>query len=131
VLRGRIDAAIAADDGGLVVLDFKTAEPNPAHATFYAIQLASYAHALEQPATGVPTSVTGTGLVVFSPGAFEVAGEAAALIGSLRWQAVARDPGGFEVYVGEVLAVLDAPEAPPPAPECQWCARWSPQAFVA
>jgi hypothetical protein len=82
VLRGRIDAAIAADDGGLVVVDFKTSEPKADHAVFYAHQLAVYSHALEHPGSGLPASVTGAGLVVFSPQAFEAEGETATLSGS-------------------------------------------------
>jgi hypothetical protein len=125
VLRGRIDAAIAADGGGLVVIDFKTTEPKPDHAAFYARQLEAYAHALEHPATGVTASVTGAGLVVFSPENFEVAGETAALSGALRWQALPRDPAGFEAFMAEVLAILDAQAPPEPAPGCPWCSTAS------
>jgi hypothetical protein len=131
VLRGRIDAAIAADGGGLVVIDFKTTEPKPDHAAFYARQLEAYAHALEHPATGVTASVTGAGLVVFSPKSFEVSGRTASLNGVLRWQDVPRDPLGFETYMGQALALLDAPETPPPAPGCQWCAASFPSTSVA
>ena len=131
VVRGRIDAAIAADGGGLVVIDFKTTEPKPDHAAFYARQLEAYAHALEHPATGVPAPVTGTGLVVFSPENFEVRGGTASLSGALRWQEVPRDPLGFETVMGEAVALLDAPEAPPPAPGCPWCMASVPSTLVA
>jgi PD-(D/E)XK nuclease superfamily protein len=120
-LRGRIDAAITGDDGGLVVVDFKTAEPKPSHAVFYARQLEAYAYALEHPAACASTVVTDTGLIVFSPEAFDVAGESASLSGPLRWQEVPRDPGGFEALLAEVVAMLEAPEPPAPTPGCSWC----------
>jgi hypothetical protein len=122
VLRGRIDATIAADAGGLFVVDFKTTEPKPDHIGFYQSQLASYSHALENPANGESQSVTGTGLVVFTPDAMEVVGDRAALTGALRWHSVPLDLGSFESFLGEVVAVLDAPAPPPPSPGCPWCA---------
>jgi len=121
VLRGRLDALVACDDGTDGVVDFKTALPSDAHVPLYGHQLHAYAWSLEQPASGCPTQVSALGLLCFAPDAFEAEGARAALCGDLVWIGVPRDDHGFEAFLTEVISVLEALEPPPPNPSCNWC----------
>jgi hypothetical protein len=119
VVRGRVDVLVARDDGTVAVVDFKTGPTDPV--ARYGPQLAAYAHALEHPATGGSLTVTATGLLIFSPGGFEAAGERAALVGGLHWVDMPRNRAAFEAFLAEVVTMLDRPEPPPPSPGCSWC----------
>jgi hypothetical protein len=121
VLRGRLDALVAVDDGTDSIIDFKTAVPSEAHVPLYDRQLHAYAWALEQPASGRPSEVSALGLLCFAPDAFESDGNRAALCGDLEWIGVPRDDERFEALLMAVLTVLDSPNPPPPNPACGWC----------
>ena len=123
VLRGRLDALVAGDDGADGVVDFKTALPSDAHVPLYGRQLHAYAWALETPASGRPSEVSALGLLCFSPDKFEADGARGALLGDLAWIDVARDDAGFEAFLRDVVTVLEAGEPPEPAPGCPWCSR--------
>jgi hypothetical protein len=121
VLRGRLDAMVACDDGTDAVVDFKTALPTDAHVPLYGRQLHSYAWALERPASGRPTEVSALGLLCFAPDSFESEGNRAALSGDLTWIGVPRDDAEFQAFLVTVVSLLEAPEPPEPAPGCPWC----------
>jgi PD-(D/E)XK nuclease superfamily len=123
ILRGRLDALVARDDGSDGVVDFKTALPGDAHVPLYGRQVHAYAWALEHPAGGRAREVSALGLLCFSPGQFEAHGQRAALLGDLRWVGVPRDDVAFERFLTEVVLILEASEPPPPAEGCGWC-RW-------
>jgi PD-(D/E)XK nuclease superfamily len=48
-LQGKIDTALAYDDGSFGIVDFKTSEPKAGHVPFYGRQLHSYALASNGP----------------------------------------------------------------------------------
>jgi hypothetical protein len=121
ILRGRLDAMVASDNGTAGVVEFKTAMPNDRHIPRYARQLHSYAWSLEHPVRGQSTEVSAMALLCFSPSTFGATGATAALLGELRWLDVPRDDRSFERFLGEVVAVLEAPDPPPPAMGCPWC----------
>jgi hypothetical protein len=123
VLRGRLDALVAADDGSSGVVDFKTALPRDTHVPLYGRQLHAYAWALERPAGGRPVEVSSLGLLCFAPDEFESSGSRAGLFGDLKWVDVSRDDQGFTAFLVEVADVLALSEAPSPAPGCPWCAH--------
>jgi len=121
VLRGRLDALVACDDGSHGVVDFKTAPPKAAHVRIYGRQLHAYGWALEHPASGRPFEVSALGLLCFLPDQFHVEGDWAGLLGDLEWVDIPRDDESFEGYLLEVVGVLEAPKPPPPAEGCPWC----------
>jgi hypothetical protein len=121
VIRGRLDALVACDDGTAGVVDFKTAPPSDTHVPFYGRQLHAYTWALEEPASGRPIEVSCLGLLCFSPDSFEAGASRAALLGEVEWIEVARDDKAFTDLLGEVASVLEADGAPAPGPDCPWC----------
>jgi hypothetical protein len=122
VIRGRVDALVACDDGSTGIIDFKTVEPKAARLGVYSRQLHAYALALEHPTQGVPTTVSSLGLLCFAPGIFHADQHGAVLRGAVRWIAVRRDDRAFESFLSELTSVLELSEAPPPDPACPWCA---------
>jgi hypothetical protein len=121
-IRGSLDALIQCDDGSVVVIDFKTAEPTADHTATYSRQLHAYALALERPASGPATTVSALGLLCFLPSSFRCS-ESAALLGEMRWFEIERDEESFLEFLIEVVSVLEGPEPPPASPTCVWC-RW-------
>ncbi|HTT86468.1 MAG TPA: PD-(D/E)XK nuclease family protein [Acidimicrobiales bacterium] len=120
VIRGRLDALVACDDGTTGVIDFKTTDPNTPNLALYSRQLHAYASALEHPAVGQPVTVGVIGLLSFSPDTFTVDADGnGSLVGGLCWHEVPRDDAAFALFLLEVLSVLSSPE-PPPA-SCPWC----------
>lgn len=123
-LRGKFDTVVQFDDDGYGVVDFKTSEAKPAHLSFYSRQLHAYAYALEHPAPGKLSlqPVTRLGLLVVEPQAMQRTPDGRiAYLGSVTWQEMPRDDAGFLTFLGEVLAVLDSPEPPPPGESCKYC----------
>jgi len=112
---------VSCDDGTTVVIDFKTAPAKDVDLGKYCRQLHAYGLALEQPAVGPPTTVSGLGLLSFSPERFETTGLGAALIGGLTWTDLPVDRPGFMAFLDQVLVVLDQLEPPPPSESCWWC----------
>jgi hypothetical protein len=53
IIAGRIDTALAFDDGTFGIIDFKTTVPRPEHASLYGRQLGAYAVAAENPPLAV------------------------------------------------------------------------------
>ena len=122
VIRGRVDALVACDDGTFGVIDFKTADPVNPNSAAYFRQLHAYATALEYPASGRSVSVSALGLLCFSPSVFDLEGTEGSLTGDVSWVSVERDQQGFEHFLAEVSTTLARPAAPPPAAGCSWCA---------
>jgi hypothetical protein len=123
-LRGKFDTAVEFDDGSFGVVDFKTSEPKPQHAEFYGRQLHAYAYALEHPAAGKFTlsPITRLGLLVVEPNDMDrVADGRIAYLGAVTWVEIPYNEAGFLEFIEEVLALLEAPEPPPPAEKCGWC----------
>jgi hypothetical protein len=124
VLRGRFDCVLALSDSRMVVCDFKTAPVKEKHIDKYWRQLHAYAYALEHPSLEslhVPR-VDGLSLAVFDPGVFEHdAKNGAALSGALQWIDIPRDDIRFRSFLDDVAAVLEQPEPPSAAEECEYC----------
>ena len=123
VIHGRVDALVACDDDTVAIIDFKTADPRNPNLAAYSRQLHAYATALEQPSVGPATIVSGLGLLSFSPEHFESNGQDAALRGGLSWTEIPFERQRFSAFLGQVLDVLDQPEAPPASSSCPWCER--------
>jgi len=124
-ISGRFDAVIEFEDGSFGLVDYKTSDAKEAHAAFYARQLTAYAYALENPAPGALglSPVRRMGLFVVTPERFErnAAGEVG-FVNRTTWVEVRRDDAAFLDLLGQVLALLDAPEPPAPAETCGLCA---------
>jgi len=124
IIRGRLDAVAAFEDGSYGIIDYKTSDASPEKAAFYSRQLSAYAYALENPATGALhlTPITLLGLFIITPQKYElVNNDEAAFITQTTWMDVPRDDKGFMKFLGEVMTVLDAPQAPQPADGCTLC----------
>lgn len=124
VIRGKLDAVIAFDNGTYGVLDFKTSRPSPAHSNIYFRQLNSYAYCLENAGKEklALSPVTKLGLLVYEPQLFTNNGEgSASMPGSLTWVDIPYDKEAFIEFLQDVLSVLESPKAPESAPSCQWC----------
>lgn len=124
VIRGRFDAVMAFEDGSYGIIDYKTADASEEKAVFYSRQLSAYAYSLENPAGGALSlsPITRLGLFIITPQRYELtpSGEAA-FITRTTWMDVARDDKAFLEFLGEVMAVLDAPQAPEPDGGCALC----------
>lgn len=123
-ISGRFDAVIEFEDASYAVVDYKTSDPREEHAAFYARQLTAYAYALENPAPGALglSPVRWLGLFVITPERFErnEHGEVV-YVNRTTWMNVPRDDAAFMALIAEVLAVLDAPQPPPPSETCGLC----------
>lgn len=125
VVRGRVDALIALDQGGIAVVDFKTAPPSDRLIDRYGRQLHAYAAALEDPATGRPYRVDGLGILAFIPSTFKANSGTADLHGELEWTEIPLERSSFVQFLADVSTVLDAPTAPAADPACPWCTMGS------
>lgn len=121
VLTGRLDCVVAFDDGTYALIDYKTAKVKDIYVDFYSRQLHAYAQCLESPAPGRfgLAPVTDLGLVVVEhkvmvpdPFGFNVA---------VSWIPCPRNDEGFNVFLDEVVAVLENPVPPAPNPDCGYC----------
>jgi len=124
VIRGRFDAVVAFEDGSYGIIDYKTSDASSEKAAFYSRQLSAYAYALENPAAGALSfaPITRLGLFIITPQRYEmVKNDEAAFITRTTWMDVPRDDKGFMEFLGEVMAVLDAPQAPQSADGCGLC----------
>ena len=123
---GKLDAlGIRADGQGCILPDFKTIDPKTQHLSHYGLQLGGYSLCLENPAPGKPTlgPVTDMGLLTLMPRLM-----CASPTGKLgyivepNWVPLARDDQGLFAFIFErLLRVLELPEQPDPAPDCEWC----------
>jgi hypothetical protein len=104
-----------------VVVDLKTAEPGPAAIERYSRQLHAYALALEHPASGPATTVSGLGLLCFDPHRYHADGARASLVGDVHWLEVPRDDDGFLEFLADVVGLLEQGAVPLPAVGCPWC----------
>lgn len=123
VIGGRIDTALAFDDGTYGVIDFKTSEPKPEHVMFYGRQLHSYALAVENPAPGALelSPVTQLGLLCVEPIAMVDLDGDVAYKGSSHFLEIERDDDAFMAFLSQVLYLLERPEPPERAPGCSYC----------
>jgi hypothetical protein len=122
-IRGRLDGVIRFKDGSHGLVDFKTAPAKGEHILLYSRQLHAYAWALENPADGALslTPISRLGLLVFEPSEFHRQNGTYLLSGGLQLIEVPRDDAAFLQFLGEVLQVLEQPEAPGGSPSCPWC----------
>jgi hypothetical protein len=122
-IRGRLDGVIRFEDGSYGVVDFKTAQAKDEHILLYSRQLHAYAWALENPSDGALClkPISRLGLLVFEPNKFARHNGTCMLSGGLEWIEIPRDDAGFLQFLGEVLQVLEQPEAPVGNPSCSWC----------
>lgn len=116
-VRGMLDCLVAFDDGTFGIIDFKTSDVSKSSA-LYSRQLHAYAAAIERPAAGselVQGTVSDLGLVIYEPDAFSaLAPSGAALAGKLEYVNIPRDDDDFVKFLGKIMTVLDADNAPPP-----------------
>jgi hypothetical protein len=124
VIRGRLDAVVAFEDGSYAVIDYKTSEPSPEHVEFYGRQLSAYAYALENPAPGAfsISPISRLGLFIVTPARYELvpSGELA-FITRTTWMDVPRDDFRFLDFLSEVVSLLDQPALPESAEDCGLC----------
>jgi hypothetical protein len=114
VLLGHLDELLKLDDGTPGMSDLKTAVPNPEHLAFYSRQLHTYTLCVENPAPGyfaVSSPVSAMGLLTFNPADFDKVGLRYGLLGALDWVPFQRDDAGFFAFLGEVLTILEEPDA--------------------
>jgi hypothetical protein len=122
-LAGKIDTALAFDDGTYGLVDFKTSEPKPEHVLFYSRQLHSYALASERPAPGALelSPITQLGLLCIEPIAMVGLDDGVAYKGNSTFLEIERDDDAFMAFLSRVLFVLEDPIPPNPAPKCSYC----------
>ena len=122
-IEGRIDTALAFDDGSYAIVDYKTAAPKREHIDFYSRQLHAYALALENPAEGALelSPVSQLGLLCVEPVAMVALDGDVALKSESTFLEIERDDDAFMAFLSQVLYVLEKPEPPPPGQKCGYC----------
>jgi hypothetical protein len=122
-LAGRIDTALAFDDGSYGIIDFKTSEPKAEHVHFYGRQLHAYALATEFPAPGALElrPITQIGLLCVEPVAMVGLDGDVAYKGESSFLEIERDDDAFLAFLSQVHYLLENPEPPDPAPKCGFC----------
>lgn len=122
-LAGKIDTALAFDDGSYGVIDFKTSEPKAEHVMFYGRQLHSYALAAENPAPGALelSPVTQLGLLCVEPVAMIGLDDDVAYKGSTTFLEIERDDDAFMAFLSQVLYLIKRPTPPDPSSKCGFC----------
>ena len=122
-IAGKLDTALAFDDGTYGIIDFKTSEPRPEHVAFYWRQLQAYALAAERPAEGALSfsPVTQLGLLCVEPVAMVDLEEVVAYKAVPHFLEVERDDDAFLAFLSEVLYTLERPEPPDASGECTHC----------
>jgi PD-(D/E)XK nuclease superfamily len=123
-IKGRFDAVIEFSDGSYGIIDYKTAEATDEQTAFYSRQLSAYAYALENPASDALSlsPVTRFGLFIVTPARFEpTPGNEMVFVNKTVWMDVPRDDVAFLALLGEVVTLLDAPEPPASANDCETC----------
>lgn len=123
VIAGNIDTAATFDEGGHGIIDFKTSEPRQEHVTFYWRQLSAYALAAENPGRGALhlAPVTHLGLLCVEPIGMSGANGEVALECDAKYLEVERDDDAYEVFLDQVLTVLENDNPPDPATDCEYC----------
>ena len=123
-IKGRFDILVEFDDKTYGVVDFKTGNPNEGHPELYSRQLHAYAYALEHPGRGALSlsPITKMGLLYFYPSkTSQTTVDWLSFDAEIHWVEIEKNEAGFLEFIDEVLAVLESPEPPGPAPECKWC----------
>jgi hypothetical protein len=124
-INGRFDIVVDFADGTYGVIDFKTGNPKEEYVALYSRQLHAYAYALEHPARGALhlSPITTLGLLYFYPSRISQQRiEQLAYEADITWIEIPKDEPGFLRFMGELLAVLESPHPPEPAPDCIRCA---------
>jgi hypothetical protein len=121
--RGAIDALLKFDDGTYGVVDFKTTHPGDAHVGQYAVQLHSYARALERAAIHdqAVAPVTTLGLLCFEPAGLASDDDGLAYRTNPSWIEFERDDVGFAAILDIIGAVFELDAAPDAPRRCVWC----------
>jgi hypothetical protein len=122
-LRGRLDSAVAFDDGSFGIIDFKTTEPKPHHVGLYGRQLHSYALATERPARGSLrfSCVKMIGLLCLEPVGLADVDGGLGYLADAHFIEIPRDDDAFLGFLSRVLQVLESPDPPEPADACEFC----------
>ena len=123
-IKGRFDAVVEFSDRTYGIIDYKTAEATDDQTAFYSRQLSAYAYALENPASGslLLSPVTRLGLFIVTPDRFESTPmNEMVFVNKTVWVDVPRDDAAFLALLGEVVTLLDAPEPPAAAEDCETC----------
>lgn len=124
IIRGRLDAVVAFEDGTYGVIDYKTSDASEEKAAFYSRQLSAYAYALENPAPKALAlaPITRLGLFIITPDRYEtLPGGEAAFITKTSWLDIPRDDATFLALLNEVVNLLDQPFPPEAAEDCGLC----------
>jgi hypothetical protein len=123
-INGRFDAVIEFEDGSYGIVDYKTSEAREEQVAFYSRQLTAYAYALENPAPGALglRPISKLGLFIITPYRFErTPADEMIFANRTTWMDVPRNDQAFLGLLGEVLAVLDAPNPPASSEACGVC----------
>jgi hypothetical protein len=123
-LVGRLDTALALDEGGHAIIDFKTTTPRPERTWIYSDQLIAYAIALENADIGALSieHVSRLGLVCVEPQEMVALEAGVAFRSATTWLEIQRDDQRFWDLLAQVLLVLGLKESPEAAPGCPYCA---------
>ena len=127
-IRGKFDVAAAFDDGTFGVIDFKTTSPADKNIRLYSRQLHAYALALEHPAPGklglAPVSLIGI-LAVDPVEMVSIPGGSGFRL-ETSYINFPRDNEAFKQFLVETIDLLEAPNPPPPNPDCAFCQSQAP-----
>ena len=93
------------------------------HVEFYGRQLHAYGYCAEHPVPGKPGfgPVSRLGLIAFDPDRYKQRDDMAYFGGGLHWIEIPRNDKQFLAFLSQVVTVLEQPQAPGGAPDCEHC----------
>jgi len=123
-IKGRFDVVLEFDDGTYGVIDYKTGNPEGGASKLYGRQLHSYAYALENPAPGslnlAPVSMMG--LLYFHPTSVSQKNlKSLSFDSDIHLINVERNNKEYLRFIEDALGLLESPQPPESAIDCQWC----------
>ena len=123
-IKGKYDLVVEYENGSVGLIDCKvtTSAMDDAKVAHYQPQLEAYCYALENPLNGIAATVAHSGLMMWKiVGASKDESGTNAFITESAFLMVPRDPEGFQIFIEEVVAVLDG-HIPDSNSRCKYCA---------
>lgn len=124
VIRGKLDAVLAFDDGSFGIVDYKTSKASEEKSIFYQPQLSAYAYALENSDKGglSLSPIKLLGLLFVTPTSYRAFSDSTSgFYNQTTWLEVGRNDAGFLELLDQIVEVLESPKLADSGAGCELC----------